>query len=83
MPQRLAAVSDVCYTLAEKPDQSNQSQSERGDNSMQELKKMLLGIAIMVASVAFYPVYDNDMVAVLIALIGLCISVYGYAKKEK
>ncbi len=50
---------------------------------MQELKKMLLGIAIMVASVAFYPVYDNDMVAVLIALIGLCISVYGYAKKEK
>ena len=50
---------------------------------MQGIKNMLLGISIMVASIAFYSVYDNDMVAVIIAFIGLCISIYGYSKKEK
>lgn len=50
---------------------------------MQGIKNMLLGIAIMVASIAFYSVYDNDMVAVIIAIIGLCVSIYGYFKREK
>ncbi|HIY04596.1 MAG TPA: hypothetical protein H9733_06500 [Candidatus Anaerotignum merdipullorum] len=50
---------------------------------MQEIKNMLFGIAIMVASIAFYSVYDNDMIAVMIAFIGLCIAIYGYSKKEK
>ena len=54
-----------------------------GGNSMQGIKNMLLGIAIMVASIAFYSVYDNDMVAVIIAIIGLCVSIYGYFKREK
>lgn len=42
-----------------------------------------LGITIMVASIAFYSVYDNDTVTVIMALIGLCISLHGYFKKEK
>lgn len=50
---------------------------------MQGIKNMLLGIVVMVASIAFYSVYDDDLVAVIIAFIGLCISIYGYSEKEK
>ena len=50
---------------------------------MQEIKNMLFGIAIMVASIAFYSVYDNDTIAVMIAFIGLCIAIYGYSKKRE
>ena len=49
---------------------------------MNGIKKMLLGIAIMVASVALYSIYDNDLVASIIALVGLGITIYGYARKE-
>lgn len=42
---------------------------------------MLLGIGIMVASTAFYSVYDSDMIAVIIASIGLCITAAGYLQK--
>ncbi len=50
---------------------------------MQGIENMLLGITIMIASIAFYSVYDNDTVAVIIAIIGLCVSIYGYSKREK
>ena len=45
------------------------------------IKKMLLGITVMVASMAFYSVYDNNTIACIIAFIGFCISVYGYSVK--
>ena len=50
---------------------------------MQGIKNMLLGITIMIASIAFYSVYDNDTIAVIIAIIGLCVSIYGYSKRER
>ena len=49
---------------------------------MQGIKNMLLGITIMIASIAFYSVYANDTIAIIIAFIGLCISIYGYSKRE-
>jgi len=50
---------------------------------MQGIKKMLLGITIMIVSVAFYSVYDSDLVACIIAFIGLCVSIYGYFMKAE
>ena len=50
---------------------------------MQGIKNMLLGITIMIASIAFYSVYDNNTIAVIIAIIGFCISIYGYFKRER
>jgi uncharacterized membrane protein len=61
---------------------SNKSGFVEG-NIMQGIKNMLLGITIMIASIAFYSVYDNDTIAVIIAFIGLCISIYGYSKRER
>ena len=49
---------------------------------MNGIKKMLLGITIMVASVALYSVYDSNLVASIIALIGLGVSIYGYTCKD-
>lgn len=49
---------------------------------MNGIKKMLLGIAIMVASVALYSIYDSDLVASIIALVGLGVTIYGYIRKE-
>lgn len=51
------------------------------DKDMLGIKKMLLGITVMVASMAFYSVYDNNTIACIIAFIGFCISVYGYSVK--
>lgn len=48
---------------------------------MNGIKKMLLGIAIMVASVALYSIYDSDLVASIIALVGLGVTIYGYTCK--
>lgn len=39
--------------------------------------KMLIGITIMVASVAFYSVFDNDMISCLAAIAGLGILYMG------
>ena len=50
---------------------------------MQGIKNMLLGITIMIASIAFYSLYANDTIAIIIAFIGLCISIYGYSKSER
>ena len=52
-------------------------------NIMQGINNMLLGITIMIASIAFYSVYANNTIAVIIAFIGLCISIYGYSKRER
>ena len=49
---------------------------------MKNVKNMLLGIAIMVASIAFHSVYDSDFVAVIIAAVGICVTLYGYFGKE-
>ena len=49
---------------------------------MRGVKTMLLGITMMVASIAFYSVYDSDLVACIIAIIGLGVSIYGYATKK-
>ena len=48
---------------------------------MNGIKKMLLGITIMIASVALYSIYDSDLVASIIALIGLGVAIYGYTRK--
>ena len=48
---------------------------------MNGIKKMLLGITIMIASVALYSIYDSDLVASIIALIGLGVAIYGYTLK--
>ena len=50
---------------------------------MQGIKNMLLGITIMIASIAFYSLYANDTIAIIIEFIGLCISIYGYSKRER
>ncbi len=50
---------------------------------MRGIKNMLLGITIMVASVAFYSVFDSDLVACIIAIVGLGVAVYGYFDKRK
>lgn len=49
---------------------------------MKGIKKMLLGIAIMIASMALYSIYDSDLVACIIAIIGLCITIYGFSCKD-
>ena len=61
---------------------SNKSGFVEG-NIMQGINNMLLGITIMIASIAFYSIYDNNTIAVIIAFIGLCISIYGYSKRER
>ena len=48
---------------------------------MQGIKNMLLGVTIMIASIALYSLYDNDTIAAIIAIIGLCVSIYGYSKR--
>ena len=49
---------------------------------MNAIKQMLLGIAIMIASVAFGSVWDNDTVSVIVAVIGLFIVIFGYSHKD-
>ena len=49
---------------------------------MKRIKNMLLGIGIMVGSTAFYSVYDSDMIAVVIAFAGRCITAAGYLQKD-
>ena len=49
---------------------------------MKSIKQMLLGIAIMIASIAFRSVWDNDMVTVIVAFIGLIVVIYGYLHKN-
>ena len=77
------SLSMVELIIAFQYNEIDKAELVEGGNSMQGIKNMLLGIAIMVASIAFYSVYDNDMVAVIIAIIGLCVSIYGYFKREK
>ena len=49
---------------------------------MKSIKQMLLGIAIMIASIAFHSVWDNDMVTVIVAFIGLIVVICGYLHKN-
>lgn len=49
---------------------------------MKAIKQMLLGIAIMIASVAFGSVWDNDTITVIVAFIGLVIVICGYSHKD-
>ena len=56
-------------------------QFDKGACVYDGIKKMLLGIAIMVASVALYSIYDSDLVASIIALVGLGVTIYGYTCK--
>ena len=60
---------------------TNKNLTEECD-CMNGIKNMLLGIAIMVASVALYSIYDSDLVASIIALVGLGVTIYGYIRKE-
>ena len=43
---------------------------------------MLLGIGIMVGSTAFYSVYNSELIAVVIAFAGRCITAAGYLQKD-
>lgn len=43
---------------------------------------MLLGIGIMVGATAFCSVYEGDMIAVVIAFAGRCITAAGYLQKD-
>ena len=49
---------------------------------MKSIKQMLLGITVMIASIAFHSVWDNDTVTVIVAFIGLVIVIYGYLHKD-
>ena len=49
---------------------------------MNGIKKMLLGITILVASVILFLVYPKDNYALVLAIIGLCVSIYGYVRKD-
>ena len=49
---------------------------------MKSIKQMLLGITVMIASIAFHSVWDNDTVTVIVAVIGLAIVMYGYSHKD-
>lgn len=49
---------------------------------MKSIKQMLLGITVMIASIAFHSVWDNDTVTVIVAFIGLVIVICGYSYKD-
>lgn len=49
---------------------------------MKAVKQMLLGIAIMIASLTFSSVWDNDFITCVVAIIGLIIVICGYLSKE-
>ncbi len=49
---------------------------------MKAIKQMLMGIAIMIASIAFSSVWDNDFITCVVAIIGLIVVICGYLNKD-
>ena len=49
---------------------------------MKEIKKMLLGIAIMLAAIAVHLFLADKLITDFIASIGICIVILGYCSKE-
>ena len=49
---------------------------------MRSVKQMLLGIAIMIASIAFSSVWDSDLVTCIVAIVGVIVVICGYSNKD-
>ena len=50
---------------------------------MKDIKLMLLGIALMVFTVAFHLFLEDGLITDFIALVGLFLVVSGYSNKEE
>lgn len=48
---------------------------------MKDIKNMLLGIAIMLAAIAFHLFIADKLITDFIAIIGLCVVILGYCSK--